>query len=173
MCRHARMVFFLSMLIAFCLYLGAPDVSAQEKSLKDQIVGAWSLSSNDNVTPSGSRRQLFGAKPKGVVIFQDNGQFAQIYLHPDRPKFKSKSRLQGTPDEVKIAWDGMVALFGTWTVNDAEKTVVLHVLGHSFPNSEGRESKRTISRLTMDELAWFTVAPAAGGRSESVFKRLK
>jgi hypothetical protein len=164
---------FVFLLTGLSLVLGAQGASAQQKSLKDQLVGTWSLISNDNVSPNRQRRQLFGAAPKGLVILQDNGQFAQIYLRPDRPKFKTNSRLQGTPDEIKVAWDGTVALFGTWTVDNATQTIAVRMLGHSFPNSEGRESKRTITRLTADELAWFIVAPAAGGRSESVFKRRK
>jgi len=171
--RYLQIVLVAPLLASFSVLLGSSEPSAQQSSLKDQITGTWLLVSNDNIAPNGQRRQLFGPNPKGMVILHGNGHFTQIYLRPDRPKFKASSRLRGTPEEIKSAWDGMVALFGTWSTNDADRTILMRIQGHSFPNSEGRESKRTISALTSDQLAWFTIAPAAGGRSESIFRRIK
>src|SRR5437016_3429304 len=49
---------------------------AQQKSLKEQLVGAWTIVSNDNTTPDGKKEQIFGANPKGILIFDASGQFA-------------------------------------------------------------------------------------------------
>ena len=35
---------------------------------------------NDNVAPDGTKRQLFGPNPKGLLILAANGQFAQIMV---------------------------------------------------------------------------------------------
>jgi hypothetical protein len=45
----------------------------------------------------------------------------------------------------------MVANFGTWSVNEADKTLTQHVEGALFPNGEGIDLKASVS-LTGDEL---------------------
>lgn len=146
---------------------------AQNKSLRDQLVGTWSLVANINETPDGTKRQPFGDSPKGVLILEANGRYAQVFTRPGRPKFKSDNRLQGTPEEIKAAWDGALAHFGTWSVAEADKTVVLRVDGSFYPNQEGSEDKRTVSSVTPDELKFVNAASTAGGRTEAVFKRLQ
>ena len=90
---------------------------SQQKSLKEQLVGTWTLVSNDNVAPDGTKRQLFGANPKGILILDSGGRYALVQMRPDRPKFAANNRLQGTPEENKAAQEGAVATFGTWLVN--------------------------------------------------------
>jgi hypothetical protein len=50
-----------------------------------------------------------------------------------------------------------VASFGTWSVNEADKTLTTHEEGALFPNGEGGDGKRTLS-LTGDELKTVTVS---------------
>ena len=146
---------------------------AQQKALKDQLVGTWSLVSNENVAADGTKRQPFGPSPKGILILDANGQYAQVFTHIGRPKFKANNRLQGTPEEIKAAWDGALAHFGTWSVVEADKTVVLRVEGSFYPNQEGNDDKRLVSSVTADELKFVNAASTAGGRTEAVFSRAK
>jgi hypothetical protein len=39
---------------------------------------------------------------------------------------------------------GLAANFGTWSVNEADKTVTRHVEGALFPNIEGTDAKITV-----------------------------
>jgi len=71
---------------------------AQQKPLKDQLAGTWTIVSNDNVAPDGTKRQLFGPNPKGLLILAANGQFAQIMVRADRSNFKANNRLEGTAE---------------------------------------------------------------------------
>jgi lipocalin-like protein len=72
-----------------------PDFAIAQ-SLKDRLVGTWLLVSNTNTAPDGTKRQPFGENPKGVLILEANGRYAQVFTRPDRPKFKANNRLQGT-----------------------------------------------------------------------------
>jgi Lipocalin-like domain len=146
---------------------------AQQKSLKEQLVGAWTVVSSNNVAPDGSKRQLFGSNPTGVVILDASGRYAQILVRPGRPKFVSNNRMQGTPEENKAAQEGAVAHHGTWTVNETDKTVVLKIETAVYPNQDGTEAKRTISSVTTDELKWVNPASGAGGTTETVWRRAK
>jgi hypothetical protein len=67
---------------------------------------------------------------------------------------------------------GTTAQFGTWSVDEASKTLVLSIEGNMYPNLVGTESKRTAT-VTGDELKLSNPAPGAGGRSETVLKRVK
>src|SRR5258708_37660539 len=95
----------LNLSVATALGLALLPVSAlaQQKSLKEQLAGTWTIISNDNVGPDGAKRQLFGANPKGILVLAANGQYAQIIVRPDMPKFKVNNRLEGTAEENKAA----------------------------------------------------------------------
>jgi lipocalin-like protein len=143
---------------------------AQQKPLKDQLAGTWTIVSNDNVAPDGTKRQLFGPNPKGVLILAANGQFAQIMVRADRPNFKANNRLEGTAEENKAAVQGTTATFGTWSADEASKTLVVRIEGSMFPNPVGTESKRSFT-VTGDQLRISNPAPGSGGISETVWKR--
>lgn len=168
-----RSILGISAMFAFGLGLATSPAVSQQKSLKEQLVGAWTLVSAENVAPDGTKRQLFGAYPKGILILDGSGRYSLMQVHPDRPKFVSNNRLQGTLEENKAAQEGAVGTFGTWSVNEADKTIILSVEGSLYPNSAGTEQKRPIASLTADELTWINPAPTSGGRSENVYRRAK
>jgi hypothetical protein len=153
-------------------FLSGSAVS-QQKPLKDQIVGTWALVSNDNVAPDGTKRQIFGPNPKGILIFGADGRYAQIFVRPGRPNFKANNRLQGTPEEIKAAYEGALVHFGTWSVTEADKNIIVRTEGALFPNQEGTQGQRTIVTLTADELKLANPASGAGGTTEAVFRRAK
>ena len=151
--------------------LPAGDAVGQQKTLKEQLVGTWTLVSATTNRPDGSLQ--WGSNPKGLLIFTENGRYSSHTVRSDRPKFASKNRLQGTPDENKAAVHGAIASFGTYTVNEANKTFTVRFEGSSYPNLEGTESTRPFT-ITGDELKITNPAPTAGGPpSELIYKRAK
>ena len=145
---------------------------SQQKPLKEQLVGSWSIVSNDNVAPDGTKRQIFGPNPKGVFILGVDGRYALVVVNPARPKFKGASRLDGTPEENRAVVAGTVASFGTWSLDEATNTFVTNAEGDLFPNAEGRDQRRIIV-LSGDELKMVNPSPGSGGQAEIVFKRAK
>jgi hypothetical protein len=144
----------------------------QQKSLTEQLVGSWTIISNDNVGLDGVKRQIFGPNPKGIFILGADGSYALVVVNPARPKFAGKSRLDGTPEENKSAIAGTVASFGTWSVDEATHTLVTSVEGNLFPNDEGRDQRRIVA-LEGDQLKMVNPSPGSGGRAEIVFRRTK
>jgi Lipocalin-like domain len=165
-----RHILTFSVITAVGVALLPGSLLAQQRSLKEQLVGTWTIVSNDNVAPDGAKRQLFGPNPKGILVLAANGQYAQIIVRPDTPKFKVNNRLEGTPEENKAAVHGTTATFGTWSVDEASKTLMVRNEGGMFPNQVGTESKRSVS-LSGDQLRVSNPVPAAGGKSDSVWKR--
>jgi len=73
------------------------EAIGQQKSLKEQLVESWAYVSSTATMPDGS--PLWGTDPKGLMIFTANGRFSWQLFRSDRPKFASKNRMQGTPEE--------------------------------------------------------------------------
>ena len=92
-------------------------------------------------------------------------------VNPDVPKFKIANRLKGTPEENTAAVHGTTANFGTWTVDEASKTITVRNVGGMYPNSAGTDSKRIVVSVTADELKITNPVTAAGMRSDTVWKR--
>ena len=145
----------------------------QQKSLKDQLLGTWLLISVDTVRDDGSKVQLFGANPRGILIYTAEGHFAFVTTRSDLAKFASNNRSQGTPEENKAVVQGSLAYFGTYTISEADKTIAAHVEGNTFPNFVDTDQKRVITSLTADELKFVNPAGSAGGKLELVWRRAK
>jgi hypothetical protein len=140
------------------------------KSMKEALVGSWSLLIDDAVKPDGTHAPNFGPNPMGIAIFSADGHFAVTIARAGRPKFASNNRATGTADENKAAVAGANAFFGSYTLNEADKTLTMRVEGATYPNLEGTTQKRTITSLTAgDELTWTN--PATHG--EVAWKWLK
>jgi hypothetical protein len=153
----------------------AGTASAQPaKSLKDQIVGSWNFVVAEVTAPDGKKSFPFGETPKGILIFTADGHFAQIHIASDVPRIASNNRLTGTPEEYAGIMRRSLSVFGTYTIDEANKTVTYNIVSASFPNWEGEAQTRVIDKLTTDEFV-NTNPNVAGGRgsASNFYKRLK
>ena len=158
------------------LALAASEARAQgERINKQQLVGIWKLVSADNTKADGTKVDVFGQSPKGILIFDRNGNYSLTIVRSDLPKFAVPSSDKGSASENKAVMAGMIASFGTYTLDVKDGTITTHVEGSSFPNLAGGEQKRVISSLTKDDLSTLTqpqLSPApkprrsGGGRSK-------
>jgi hypothetical protein len=158
---------------AFALMTLLGDASAQQKSLKDQLVGTWTAVSNLQTKPDGSKLEPFTASPKGVFLFGADGHFAQIIMRPDLPKLASNDRLKPTPEEARAIALGMIAYFGTYTVDEQSKTVSLKIDGTTLVNQLGLDQKRVITSINAEEMRYRNPTVVGGGEIEFVWKRAR
>src|SRR6266853_732407 len=121
---HRRNIISLSAITALGLALLPSSAISQQKSIKDQIVGTWTFVSALDVYPDGRKNDRWGTNPKGVFMFDGNGRFAQFITRSDLPKIAAGTADKGTAEEYKAILSGLVASFGTYTVNEAEKMVI-------------------------------------------------
>jgi hypothetical protein len=156
--------------------LGLPallsSAAAQQKTIKDQIVGTWTFVSALDVHPDGKKVDRWGSGAKGIFMFDAHGHFAQFITRADLPKFAAGALDKGTPEENKAVLAGFVASFGTYTVDEANKTIVTHVEGSVFPNLVGRDLKRVIATLTANELKYTNPTTSMGTVAEATWKRV-
>ena len=51
--------------------------------------------------PDGQKSFPFGPKPRGILIFTPEGDFAQIHIASEVPKIASGNRLAATPEALR------------------------------------------------------------------------
>ncbi len=96
-------------------------------------------------------------------MYDGAGHFSGQIQGDGRPLFESGNLLRGTPEEIKAAFEGYVAYYGTYDVDEAESKVTHHVQGSLFPNWVGQDQMRLYSfaegKLTL------TTPPFVGQRN--------
>ncbi len=153
---------------------GAPATSATSAPPESagRLVGTWRLVSVDNLLPEGTRVQLYGPTPAGLLMFDAGGRYALEIMSAGRPGFASKDKSRGTPEEYRAAVQGSNAHFGTYSVDTVGGTVTFRIERASFPNWEGTEQRRPFT-LVGDRLTYTVPAPTSGSGAvgEVVWRR--
>jgi len=169
-----RNILGLSAIVTLGLALLPSSAVSQQKSLKDQLVGTWTVTSQEQARKDGSKVERFGANPKGIAIFGADGRFVTILARPDLPKIASNDPMNPTPEEAKALTVGSIAYYGTYTVDEPSKTILLKLEASTLPNQLGFEGKRVINTLTADELK-YTNTTAVGdlGPVVTAYRRAK
>ena len=109
----------------------------------------------------GNAKAPYCVNPKGILILDASGQYAAMVFAGGR----SNSTTEGTN----------AANFGTWSVNEADKTITRRFVGALNPANEGKaETKNSVS-LTGDELKLVgqSSMPSGEVRVNSVYRRVK
>ena len=146
---------------------------SQQKALKDQLVGTWTLVSTQTTAPNGNKRYPYGLNPKGILILDASGRYAAVQGRPDRPKLKSAVRLDATKEEFGAAAMDFAANFGTWSVNEADKALIRRFEGALVPNLEGNEVQARISLAGTDLRLAGELNSVTGERIDTVYVRAK
>jgi hypothetical protein len=115
---------------------------ASAQSLKEQVVGAWS-----HVSCTIKGFPWCSGPHDGIAIMDASGHYTIMATTRGRPKFRdaASSRADYSAEEYKAATMGLLAQFGTWSVDEAGKAIILHINGALFPNIEGNDNRLTVS----------------------------
>ncbi|MEN3351639.1 MAG: hypothetical protein V7632_5274 [Bradyrhizobium sp.] len=161
--------------VLLALAVSAGGAAAQPApSLKEQIVGSWTFVVAEVTAPDGKKSFPFGETPKGILIFTADGSFAQIHIAGDVPKIASNNRLTGTAEEYADIMRRSLSVFGTYTVDEAKRTVTYHIVSSSFPNWQGEAQTRVIDKLTAEEFVNTNPGVAGGrGSASNFYRRVK
>ena len=124
-------------------------LAQQQQTLRQQLVGTWEV-----VSVETGNKQFVGTNPKGYFGFGGSGKYIFMWKKADRPKDAGRA-------------DGVVAGYGSWSVDETNKTVTLHTEGSMNPYAEGTDGKFTIS-INGDELR-----ATSAQNSTNVFRRVR
>jgi hypothetical protein len=140
-----------------------PSARTQTSPSAASLVGTWRVVLVDNVLPDGSRVQLYGPNPQGILTFDAGGNYALEIMRADRPRFAANDKSKGTPQEYEAAVQGTNAHFGRYSISEDGRSIVFHIEHASFPNWEGTDQKRPFT-LSGNDLTYTVSTPTTGAK---------
>jgi len=146
---------------------------AQSKSNSNEFIGSWSLISINNIYQDGTKVQPYGKNPEGLLIFDEDGNYAIQILKENRPLIVSGNKNTSTPEENAAIVKGFNAHYGKYSVDARNKIITFEILHASFPNWENKVQKRTYS-YSNDMIKYIVKNTTQGGASvvaEVVWKK--
>jgi hypothetical protein len=147
------------------------DALAQKQAFKPQLVGTWNLLSWEQKKTDGTKVERYGSNPKGIAFFDADGRYIITVMKSDRARYVSNTLWQGTPQEDKETADGTITYFGTYSTNEVDDSITIHIEGSSFPNWDESDQKRFVA-ITGDRLT-LTVRPPGGDVVDVIWKRAR
>ena len=164
-----------STILCLCLIASVSfsRAAAAEENIAKRIVGAWSLVAVTAERADGSKIEPFGTNPKGIIIFTDSGHFSLFQSRADIPKLAENDRSKATAEEAKAVVGGSIAYYGTYSVNEMDKSLSVTLDGATFANLLGGAQRRDITSPTADELGFSNPRTPSGMTLQTVWRRAK
>jgi lipocalin-like protein len=118
----------------------APPLAAQ--SIGERFRGAWSLVSYEQRKAGAPPAYPMGKDALGRLSYDADGRMAAQLMRRERPRFASRSRYEGTLEELRAAFEGFLSYYGPYRIDETKRTVTHHVECCSYPNWVGTEQVR-------------------------------
>ena len=161
----------IALTVAAFAPLACSQVGNHQKPTSAGLVGTWTLVS-ETAHQGDKTTQPLGPNPVGMMMFDSGGRFMMLIARPGLPKFAAGKRDAGTPEENKAVLAGLLAFFGTYSVNEADQVLILRPEASTFPNWNDADQKRFL-KLVGDQQIWTNRTPAIGAEVvEVVWKRV-
>ncbi|HET7184565.1 MAG TPA: lipocalin-like domain-containing protein [Terriglobales bacterium] len=168
-----KTILVVGLLAAVLMCVFAASAFGPKSASKQQLVGTWTLVSDDHLNPDGSRTGDYGANPAGILMFDDGGRYAIQIVQTGRAKFAANDRKKGTPEEYKATVEGTNPHWGTYDVDDGEQVIVFNIDHASYPNWEGTTQRRKFT-IDGDRLKYVVTSLSTGTAPlEVVWQRAK
>ena len=106
------------------------------------LAGSWKLVYFHIRDSKGQTSYPFGREARGRLIYEADGRMAVQIMDANRPAFMSDDPLATSEAEVRAAFGGYVAYYGTYSVNPAEQTIIHHLEAALLPNWVGTDQHR-------------------------------
>ncbi len=140
------------------LALGASVLPAQTQgkadtsSIRDKLIGTWSLASRQSTGPDGKvlSDPTLAKTPAGMLIYDRSGHVAAQLSRKNRTmdiftqECNQAAQIKGRPDTAQTVL-GYDAYFGTYTIDEATRTVTHHLDFAIFPDDIGKDIKRSFT----------------------------
>ena len=162
-------------MISLAACIESKNPKEQNNNLEeDQLTGTWKFISLSGTSNEGDVLYPYGEHIYGMLMYDPGGYMSALLMDPERPGFVSGDMMNGTPDELKEAFEGFDAYCGTYTIDDQNSSVTHQVQGAKFPNWVGTDQVRffKISNDTLNITAPPILAHGVEWTFEAVLVRL-
>jgi hypothetical protein len=159
-------------LLLLLLSLRPEPLAAQPSSIREGILGAWTFVSVVSERDDGVTAQPFGADPKGIIVFTPSGHFSLFQSRAEIPRLAANDRARASAEEAQAVVGSSIAYFGTYTVNEAERTLSLRIEASTFANvADANPQRRIITALSADELMFTNPRTPSGVTLRTAWRR--
>src|SRR5882724_5479752 len=86
---NLRVIFAAYTIAAFGSSMMTFDALGQKQTLKEQLVGTWTLLSWEQKKGDGTTVERYGTSPKGIAFFDAGGRYIITVMRSDRAKYAS------------------------------------------------------------------------------------
>jgi hypothetical protein len=150
--KNRRIALAVTALAFQCIGIALPASNAlgQQKPLKELIVGTWLLDSVYDQTEDGEKHSPWGDGVKGQAIFTSDGHFSWQMMSANRPTADTSPREPVGP---------VLTYWGTYTVDEAAKTLTDHLECCTFPQWDGITGTLNLVSPTENGLNMTTTKP--------------
>lgn len=119
---------------------GAGIVHADEAG---PLIGTWRIEKVVDTDAAGRATYPYGEHPKGYIVYDPSGHVhVQLMRTPPTPPFASGDDAKGSDAEIRAAYQGYAAYFGTYHVDARKGTVVHRVEGSLMPGYTATDQPR-------------------------------
>ncbi|RKR10513.1 lipocalin-like protein [Flavobacterium sp. 90] len=149
-------------------------ISQTKPLIKTELLGSWTLVSVENINSDGTKNLPYDINPKGILFFDEKGNYAIEIYKNERLKIISGDKNKCTPEENAAIVQGSNSHFGEFEIDEANKIITFKIKTASFPNWEGTIQKRSYTFMN-NELKYVVTNTTQGGKSvtaEVVWKKL-
>jgi hypothetical protein len=163
-----------TIILLLLLALNTAIAQKTKQVMKIEILGSWTLVSVENINSDGTKNLPYDVDPKGILFFDEKGNYAIEIYKNERPKIISGDKNKCTPEENASIVQGSNAHFGEYEIDETNKIITFKIKTASFPNWEGAIQKRSYTFLN-NELKYVVTNTTQGGKSvtaEVVWKKL-
>jgi hypothetical protein len=122
-------------MIALGYVLLAGNATAQQPSLKQQLLGTWTMVSVVDVYENGKTVDDWGPAIKGAASFDANGRYTWMIIGND---------LQIRSGSPRVSDRMVIAYFGTYAVDNVAQTITYTVERATYPDIDGSTRKATL-----------------------------
>ena len=91
-----------------------------QREIAPRFIGAWRLLSCETRNASGQTGSPSANRPAGQLLYDAAGNMSAQLMRTDRARFAARIPLLATDAEVRVAFDGYIAYFGTYSVDDVD-----------------------------------------------------
>ena len=108
-----------------------------------------------------------------MIIFSSDGRFSLFQSRSEIPKIAANDRAKATPEEALAIVAGSIAYYGTYTLSEADKTILVKISASTYANLAGgpEQKEKIITSLTADELKFTNPRTPAGVTLLTVWRR--
>ena len=110
--------------------------------IASELAGTWRLVSYSGVTSSGETIHPMGRNAQGRLTYETGGRMAVQLGDPDRAPFAAADPRAYTDAEVRAAFNGYLAYYGSYSLHADRGIVVHHLEMCSIPNWIGGDQVR-------------------------------